>query len=233
MRTIIGPVDPVTAAWVAVIATAVTMLCVAPLCIATWRHQAHPPVVTWAIWAPIGLSAALGSYLGGAPITTWLIKLGLSVGPIAVVIVGLLRGEPFIASRLDRWCVAFGGAGIVAYVLVYFGAIGPADPVAAGLIVVGVAILVDCIGAGPTWRKAWRERGTLAEVATFALALASVVAGLATLPLPWTLLSSSNLLFLAAQMASIIAVLLAGRARKRLDARPGPAERRESIPRSA
>jgi len=169
--------------------------------------------VAWGTWFLVGMVATVGLALGGAPTSAWTIKLFLSLGPAIVAVVALYRGERLLATRVDRWSLGLGGVGLVVYVLVYFGIIGPADPYAAGLVAAGTAIAVDAIGAWPTWMNGWRDGAPTAEVITFTLALASVVAVLCILPWPWTLLSSAYLMFLAVQMVSIIAVDIWGNAR--------------------
>lgn len=226
--TLLGPLQDGTIMAVSWTANALTLLCVAPLCWATWKakddpQRAHPSPVTWGIWFLVGMVATVGLALGGAPTSAWTIKLFLSLGPVIVAAVALYRGERLLATAVDRWSLALGGVGLLAYVLVYFGVIGPADPYMAGLVAVGTAILVDAIGAGPTWANGWRDGAPLAEVVTFTLALVSVVAVLCILPWPWTWLSATYLVFLALQMASIIAVDVAGRRRVRPETPLAPA----------
>lgn len=220
--TILGPLPDGVVSAVSTAANWLVLLCVAPLCWATWRYpyddprRAHPSPVTWGIWFLVGMVATVGLALGGAPTSAWTIKLFLSLGPVIVAVVALWRGERLLATRVDRWSLALGGAGLVAYVLAYFGVVGPADPYAAGLVAVGTAIAVDAIGAGPTWAAGWRYGAPMAELVTFALALVSVVAVLCILPWPWTWLSATYLVFLGLQMVSIIAVDAVGRHRAQL-----------------
>lgn len=215
-ETIIGTIHVSTATTVGWISSIITLLCVVPLMIATRRGEARPSPVTWAVWFAVGMIATIGMALGGAPLSAWLIKLGLSLGPIAVAIYAVRCGVPWTADRTDRVSLTLGMAGTALYAAVYFGALGPADPVSAGLVAVGTAMAVDAIGAWPTWVRAWRYPHD-ELILTYALALSSVIAVLVTLPLPWTWLSASYLVFLALQMASIIALLAAGRLRDRVD----------------
>jgi len=223
--TILGPLPDGVINSVSTAANWLVLLCVAPLCFATWRYpkddprRAHPSPVTWGIWFLVGMVATVGLALGGAPTSAWTIKLFLSLGPVIVAVVALCCGERLLATRVDRWSLGLGGIGLVAYVLVYFGAIGPADPYAAGLVAAGTAIAVDAIGAWPTWVNGWRDGAPAAEITTFALALISVVAVLCILPWPWTWLSATYLVFLGLQMISIIVVDSVGRRRVRADGR--------------
>lgn len=217
--TLLGPLPDGVVGAVSWLANALTLLCIVPLCWATWRHnysdpkRAHPKPVTWGVWFVVGSVATVGMALGGAPASAWLLKLCLSLGPAVVAAVALYKGERLIVTRVDRWSLWLCALGIVVYVPLYFGWIGPADPVAAGLVVVGMAILVDVIAAGPTYHEAWRSPEPVAEIVTFGLALVSVLAVLCILPTPWTWLGSTYLVFLAFQMGSIIAVLWLGRRR--------------------
>lgn len=209
MTTILGMVPATVVDVVSWLASAVTLLCVAPLCVLTWQRKAHPSPVTWAIWAAVGIVATAAMALGGAPWSAWLLKGALSLGPVAVAVVASVRGGSWQADRIDRVCLYAGALGTVVYAVVL---IGGTEAASAGLIAVGMAMLVDAIGAGPTWARGWREpRGEL--ILTYALALGSVLAVLCILPWPWTLLSAAYLCFLAVQMISIIAVLYAGRRR--------------------
>lgn len=226
--TLLGPLPDGTISAVSWTANILTLLCVAPICWATWRYdhddprRAHPKPVTWGIWFLVGIVATVGLALGGAPTSAWSIKLFLSLGPVIVFAIALWRGEQLIVTRADRWSLILGGIGVVVYVVVYFGWLatylpsyfwwmGAGDPYTAGLVAAATAIVVDTIGAVPTWVNGWEHGAPTAEVVTFALALVSVLAVLCILPWPWTLLSAAYLVFLALQMASIIAVDYRGR----------------------
>jgi hypothetical protein len=209
--TILGMVPAGVIDVVSWLASAVTLLCVLPLCILTWQGKAHPRPVTWAIWAAVGIVATLAMAVGGAPWSAWLLKGALSLGPVAVALIAAYKGEGVVADRVDRWCLVVGSVGTFAYGLLLTQG---ADAAEAGLLAVGTAMLVDAIGAVPTWLNAWRHPHD-ELITTYALALASVVAVLCILPVPWTWLSSAYLCFLAVQMASIIGVLWVGRRRVR------------------
>jgi len=217
--TLLGPLPDGVITWVSWVANVLTLVCIVPLCWATWRYEhddprrAHPKPAMWGVWFIVGSVATVGTALGGAPAAAWLLKGFLSLGPAIVAVVALARGERLIVTRIDRWSLWLCVAGIVVYVPLFFGWIGPAEPVAAGLVVVGMAILVDIIAASGTYHDAWRSPEPMAEIVTFGLALVSVLAVLCILPMPWTWLGSVYLAFLALQMTSIIAVLWAGRRR--------------------
>lgn len=213
--TLLGDIPASVADAVGLASSIATLLCVAPLVYLTWiRHpDGRPSPVTWSTWFAVDLVATLGMALGGAPFSAWVLQLGLSLGPLVVAAVALHRGVAWRATKLDRWSLGLAAVGLTVYVLVYFGAIGPADPVTAGIVAVVVAMLVDAIGAGPTWYQAWTDPREPAI--TYVVAWFAVAAVLLTLPLPWTFLSAAYLVFLAVQMLSIIAALRAGRGRAR------------------
>lgn len=199
--TLLGPLPPGIVTAVTWLAFAVTLGCVIPLCVLTWRRQADPSAITWGIWAAVGIVATIAMARGGAPPAAWLQKGALSLGPVAVAVVALWRLPRVRPDRLDRWCLALGVAGTIAYAFT-----------GEGLVAVAAAMIIDAIGAGPTWRRAWRNpHGEL--ITTYALALGSVLVTLAIITTPWTLLSAAYLGFLALQMASIIVVLALGRRR--------------------
>lgn len=203
ISTLLGPLPAALVALIGYAASALTLLCVVPLCVATWRGRAQPSPVTWTVWALVGIVATVAMARGGAPAPAWLLKGALSLGPVAVAVVAAVRGVRWQADVTDRGSLVLGLVGTAIYAFT-----------GQGLAAVYTAMLVDAVGAVPTWRRAWSHPyGEL--VLTYALALASVVAVLVTLPLPWTALSAAYLSFLAVQMASIIAVLVAGRRRVR------------------
>lgn len=210
ITTVLGPLPAGLVETLGIATSVLTLLCVLPLCALTWLGRKHPAVVTWGLWAPIGLVATVGMALGGAPWTSWLLKGFLSAGPLLVAIVSAIKGGSWRTDRFDKLVIALGALGTVAYVAVYFGAIGPADPAAAGVVAVCMAILVDGIAVWPTWVRAWRNpHGEL--VFTYLVAWCCVLTGLLIMPLPWTFLGSAILIFLALQMLSIIVVLVSGR----------------------
>jgi hypothetical protein len=212
--TLLGPLAPTTINAVGLLASIGTLLAVGPLVYLTARGRACPRPLTWLTWFAVGMVATVGMALGGAPFSAWITKLGLSLGPLVVAVVARAKGVPWAADRTDRISMALSGAGFAAYVLIYFGVLGPADPLAAGLVAVFTAMAVDAVCAVPTWRHAWSHPHD-ELVLTYAIAAACVFAVLLTLPTPWTWLGSSYLVFLELQMWSIIAVLTLGRARVR------------------
>lgn len=224
--TLLGPLDNTTIGVVSWVANILTLICIVPLCWSTIRYdiddprRAHPKPAMWGVWFVVGSVATVGTALGGAPAAAWLLKGFLSLGPAIVAVVALYRGEKLIVTKIDRWSLWLCAAGIIVYIPLFFGWIGPAEPVTAGLVVVGMAILVDIIAASGTYHDAWQSPEPISEIVTFGLALLSVLAVLCILPWPWTWLGSTYLVFLAFQMASIIAVLWAGRRRSH---RPLPA----------
>lgn len=211
--TLLGPISPTEADTVGILSSIVTLLCVGPLVWLTWRRRAEPRPGTWAVWFFVGLVGTIGMATGGAPFSSWILKLGLSLGPAVVAAVALYRGVPWRATLVDRWSMATAAGGLLVYAAVYFGSGGPDAGLVAGTIAVAVAMFVDFVGAIPTWYQAWREPSE--PIITYAVAWCAVVAVLLTLPLPWTFLSAGYLVFLALQMASIIFALVWGRRRAR------------------
>lgn len=218
--TLLGPLPDDLRETVSTVTSWVFLLCIIPT-IWPLRHRmadprrTHPKPVTWGTWFIVGSMATIGQALGGVPVEAWIAKAFLSLGPLIIAVAALIRHEPLIVDAVDRWSLWLCVAGTAVYVPLYFGWFGPAEPVAAGLVVVGVAILVDSIAAVPTWHSALHRRAPIGEIVTFALALVAVLAVLCILPWPWTWLGSALLCFLALQMVSIIGTLAFGRSRVR------------------
>jgi hypothetical protein len=214
ITTIVGPLPAGLVAALGVVTSVLTLLCVVPLCVQTVRNKAHPAVVTWGLWAPIGLVATVGMALGGAPWTAWLLKGFLSAGPLIVAVVAARYGGTWRTDRFDQTVIAVGVVGTIAYILATLVLEAPWAP----YVAVGMAMLADGIAVWPTWKRAWRNPNN-ELIFTYAVALGCVLTGLIITPLPWTFLGSAILIFLALQMASIIGVLQYGRIQDRRDLR--------------
>jgi len=218
--TLLGPLSDATIVAVLWVTSWLFLLCIAPLLWSTIRYRydeapkrAHPKPVMWATWFLIGSMATIGQALGGAPLQAWWAKGVLSLGPAIVAVVAVLRHEPLVITRVDRWTLWLCAVGIVIYIPLYFGLIGPADPVAAGVVVVVTAMLVDAIASAGMLYSAVHSREPLTQIVTFALALCGVLTILAILPVPWTFLSAGLLIFLGVQQVLIITAFAYGRAR--------------------
>jgi len=216
--TVLGPLDDGLREAVSLATSWIFLLCIIPT---VWPlrhsftdpHRTHPKPGMWLTWFVIGSMATFGQAFGGAPPEAWVAKAALSAGPLIVAVWALARHEPLVIEPVDRWSLILCGVGILIYVPLYFGWIGPADPVAAGLVVVVVAIVVDTIASVPFILQARRRHAPVGEVVTFACALAAVLAVLVILPWPPTWLGHLLLCFLACQQIVIIWALQAGRAR--------------------
>jgi len=216
--TLLGALPNPLIETIATVCRWVFLLCIVPI-IWPLRHplghpqRTHPEPVTWLTWFLVGSMATIGQALGGAPYDAWAGKLFLSLGPLVVGVLALLRREPLVANTVDRWSLALCAAGVAAYVPLTFGWIGPADPVLGGLVVINVAIVVDTIAAVPTCYSALHRHAPVGEIVTFGVALAATLTTMAILPVPWTWLSNALFVVLAAQMVAIIVSLSLGRAR--------------------
>jgi hypothetical protein len=223
--TLLGPLSAHTVIVVSTVTSWIFLLCIIPT---VWplRHRftdprrTHPKPGMWGTWFIVGSMATIGQAFGGAAPESWIAKAALSTGPLIIAVWALIRHEPLIIEPIDRWSLILCGIGIVIYVPLFFGWIGPAEPEAAGLVVVIAAILVDTIASVPFILQALRRHAPIGEVVTFAIAFAAVLTVLAILPVPWTWLNNLLLCFLACQQIVIIWALLAGRARNPRPARP-------------
>lgn len=228
--TLLGPLPDGVIETVATVCRWVFLLCIIPI-IWPLRYplghpkRTNPEPVTWGTWFLVGSMATIGQALGGAPVDAWLAKLFLSIGPLIVAVLAVARHEPWVANRVDRWSLALCAVGVIIYVPLTFGWVGPADPVTAGLIVINVAIVVDTIAAVPTCHSALRRHAPTGEVVTFACALTAVLVTLAILPTPWTWLGNALLCVIALQQVAIIATLVIGRRRTHpVPQRPEPVD---------
>jgi len=216
--TLLGPLDDGVIETVATVCRWIFLLCIIPT-IWPLRHRmndprrTHPKPGMWLVWFIVGSMATIGQAFGGAPFDAWAAKAFLTLGPLIIAVLALLRHEPLVMNAVDRRSLVLCAAGIAAYIPLYFGWFGPADPLAAGLVVVGLAMLVDGIAAVPTWYDTVRRHVPVGEIVTFALAFVAVLATLAILPWPWTWLGSMLLVFLAAQQVTLIATMVIGRVR--------------------
>jgi hypothetical protein len=215
--TLLGPLSDATIAVVSTITSWVFLLCIIPILLSL-RHpyypsppRAHPKPVMWATWFLVGGMATFGQMFGGAPPQAWVAKAALSAGPIIVAAVALWRGEPLVITVVDRWVLVLCAIGVVIYVPLFFGWIGPADPYAAGVVVVVTAMVVDAIASAGTIYSAIHEREPVSQIITFGLALAAVLGVLCILPVPWDWLSAAIFVFLAVQQVLIIVALVLGR----------------------
>jgi hypothetical protein len=201
---------------VATVARWTFLLCIIPT-IWPLRHplghpkRTHPKAMTWGTWFLVGSMATFGQAFGGAPPDAWLAKLFLSIGPLIVAVLAFVRHEPLVADAIDRWSLVLCAIGVIVYVPLFFGWLGPADPVLAGLIVINLAIVVDTIAAVPTCHSALQRRAPNGEIVTFVLALVATLATISILPLPWTWLGNALLCVLALQQIAIITTMVMGR----------------------
>jgi hypothetical protein len=217
-ETLLGPLPDTVITALSWATSWLFLLCIAPLLWSLhypYRHpkRAHAKPVMWGTWFIVGSMATVGQALGGAPPQSWWAKGALSLGPIIVAVVAVLRHEPLVITRVDRWSLWMCLLGIVIYIPLYFGWLGSPVPYRAGEFVVVVAMLVDTVAAAGMLYGAWRGREPVTQIVTFALALGGVLTVLCILPVPWTFLSAGTLCFLAAQQVLIIGALAGGRAR--------------------
>jgi hypothetical protein len=225
--TLLGPLSDGLRDVVSVATSWIFLLCIIPT---VWplRHRfddprrTHPKPGMWGTWFIVGSMATFGQAFGGAPPEAWVAKAALSAGPLIIAVWALLRHEPLIISAVDRWSLILCGVGILIYIPLFFGWIGPAEPEAAGLVVVLVAIVVDTIASVPFILQALGRAAPVGEVVTFGIALGAVLAVLVILPWPPTWLGHLLLCFLAVQQIFIIWSLQTGRDVHRAWPRPQP-----------
>jgi len=209
-KTLIGPIPDDVVSTIAYVLSWVFLLSVAPLCVATVQKKASPSPIMWGTWFFSGMVSSVGLLLAGTPLVTWLGKTALSVGPLIVAVVALFCGVKLVATTVDKVCGIIAVLGLIGYCVVYF---GENDPIAAAWVSVTAVILIDSAAIIPGWYDAYNSAEPIAEIVTFVIALAAVIAALCILPWPWALLSCTLFIFLGLQMVSMIVVLQLGRVR--------------------
>lgn len=127
------------------------------------RREAHPRLVSWAIWAvSMGIACAGAAVAGQLPAAT-LAGAG-SAGCLVVLVAGWRHGERDV-GWLDAWCAAVGGAGAVllAASVIWPGVV----PVAAAIT---ASVVTDASAFLPTWRNAWHGNEPLQPFVIFTVA---------------------------------------------------------------
>lgn len=110
---------------------------------ATWRGAIRPNPVTWLFWGIAPLVAFLAQLRGSMQPTAW-VTLALSVGPLAIFVIALVKHRQWKIGRFDIWCGACALLGIVLW-----------QTTNQPLLALIFGILADILGGIPTVRKAY------------------------------------------------------------------------------
>ena len=203
--------------------TVITWVVVVPLAVGgalpyAWLAllgRVRPNIVTWLIFAFVGLIGWLGQWRGGAPASVWLLSVALAAGPVTIIAATLLpdlhrgdRGWRFTRSTTrvgwttnDLICLVLGMLGVGLY-WVY----------RQDVIAVWIAIVVDAIACWPTIRRAWTSPQHESTIPFWTTCLSSLVTW-ALIPLPWTVLAAALPVFLVVAAGAIWLVIVLARRR--------------------
>ncbi len=138
--------------------------------------KTKPAIVSWITWLLLSLLAALASYAEGAIVST-VIAGALVVECAAIILMSLNKGG-FSYTRFDGYCQLAAVLGLVLWRLTN-------EP----MIAIFLFVVVDAIGALPTWRHAWRrpKEETLSTFAWSILGNALALSAITTFTLTMTL----------------------------------------------
>ena len=142
--------NPVPELWreiFSVIAIAITFIAFGPYLWAIWRGTNRPHVFSWVIWALVTLVVFFAQLAGGGGVGAWPTAVSGVVTIVAAVMAWMKRGEATI-TRLDWAFLAGALAALPAWAL-------SSDPLAAVIVLT----VVDLLGFGPSFRKAFMAPG--------------------------------------------------------------------------
>lgn len=130
--------------------------------------KTKPAIVSWITWLLLSLLVAFASYAEGAVVST-VIASALVIECGAIILMSLNKGK-FSYTRFDGYCQLAALLGLVLWRLTN-------EP----MIAIILFVVVDAIGALPTWRHAWR-RPKEETLSTFALSILGNALALSAIP---------------------------------------------------
>lgn len=108
----------------------------------TSREKISPKKASWIVWLTIDIIALVGMVvkesLNGQIV-------GIVSGGLIVLVLTLINGEHGW-TKLDKWCIALAGIGIISSLVFWEANIG-----------IGAALLAGFIGSFPTFNSAWKK----------------------------------------------------------------------------
>ncbi|MEK7390713.1 MAG: hypothetical protein AAB635_01075 [Patescibacteria group bacterium] len=127
----------------------IVVLSTIPYGIRVYQRKIKPNLVSWSIWAFLGLALLLTYKSSGAGSNLWPAVFGFT-NPLIIAILAIWRGEHKRPTRLEVACVAFGVASIVLW---YFVQNDPSTVQYA----LYIAIIADLWAAIPTIVFLWNN----------------------------------------------------------------------------
>ncbi len=120
---------------------------VVPYAIRTYQNKIHPNLVSWSIWAVLGLALLLTYRSSGATTNVWPAVFGFT-NPLLITILAFWRGEKKKPNGLEVACLV---VGILAIVLWWF----VRDSKYLAQYALYIAIAADLCAAIPTIAFVW------------------------------------------------------------------------------
>lgn len=121
---------------------------VIPYAIRVYQNKIHPNLVSWSIWAVLGLAILLTYRSSGATSNVWPAVFGFT-NPCLITILALWRGEKKRPNKMEMGCFV---AGIISIALWGF----VRDTKHLAQYALYIAIVADATAAIPTWVFVWK-----------------------------------------------------------------------------
>lgn len=150
---------------IGIISGLIIILSVLPYLLRTFQRKIQPDLVSWGVWAVIGLSLLLTYRSSGATTNIWAAVFGF-LNPLLVVIVAFWRGERRKPNLLEITCLSIG---LVSILLWFF--VNQDKELSKYALFIG--IFADACGAIPTIAFVWRNPDKDRPFAWLAFSIAS------------------------------------------------------------
>ncbi|MBI2097433.1 MAG: hypothetical protein HYT46_00645 [Candidatus Vogelbacteria bacterium] len=121
---------------------------VIPYAIRTYQNKIHPNLVSWSIWALLGLALLLTYHSSGATTNVWPAVFGFT-NPLLITILAFWRGEKKRPNKLEVACLIIGIASIIFWWFVQ-------DAKQLAQYALYIAIVADAAAAIPTIAYVWQ-----------------------------------------------------------------------------
>lgn len=130
--------------------------------------KTRPAIVSWSTWLLLSVIAAVASFAEGA-VASGVIVSAVAIESLVIIIFSLRKGH-FTYTRFDGYCQMGALLGVLLWYVT-------SDP----LLGIVTFVLIDFIGAFPTFRHSWR-RPWEETLTTFSLSILGNGLALATIP---------------------------------------------------
>jgi hypothetical protein len=174
--------------------------------LSTLRGKAQPNIVSWSLWSLTALIAFASQISSKGVGAEALVTLAIGIGPLAVVVAGLVKGahKLSVLTRLDVLCLVLALVGVILW-------IKTSDLLLALLM----SIVADIISSIPTVAKSYRAPKS-ESASAYSLTIVSMVVTLLTLQ-QWGVMNwAFPLYILAINLTFVMLILLPKQLRYRL-----------------